>query len=207
MLTALIIAWIVILVVGSAVAGFRGFRVFKRVKRLQAEVERQLPPEKIAEVQARAEALKVKQAELQAALDSLNRATAQVKIVRDRLGGRRHRGQVRPPGIPAVMRRVAAVDQGTNSTRLLVADVDGDRVDEVRAADHHPARRRSRLERPAGGRVDQARDGRARPLRPGGPRADAEVVLMTATSAVRDADNGPEFLAGIERTTASSPAS
>jgi hypothetical protein len=85
MLTVLIIAWIVILVIGGAVCGFRGFRVFKRVKFLQGEVERQLPKEKIAEVQARAEALQVKQAELQAAVDSLNRATAQVKIVRDRL--------------------------------------------------------------------------------------------------------------------------
>ncbi|MDQ3086355.1 MAG: exopolyphosphatase, partial [Actinomycetota bacterium] len=29
------------------------------------------------------------------------------------------------------MPRVAAVDLGTNSTRLLVADVEGDRLDEV----------------------------------------------------------------------------
>ena len=57
----------------------------KRVKFLRAEVDRQLPPEKIAEVQARAEALQLKQAELQAAIDSLNRATAQVQIVRSHL--------------------------------------------------------------------------------------------------------------------------
>jgi hypothetical protein len=85
MLTALIIAWIAIVVVGGIVVGIRGFRVFTRVKRLQAEVERQLPPEKIAQVQERAVALQAKQAELQAAIDSLSRATAQVKVVRDRL--------------------------------------------------------------------------------------------------------------------------
>ena len=83
MLLALIIAWVVILVVGSAVAGIRAWRVMKRVKFLRAEVDRQLPPEKIAEVQARAEELK--QAELQAAIDSLNRAAAQVQIVRGHL--------------------------------------------------------------------------------------------------------------------------
>ena len=85
MLLPLIIAWIAILVVGSAVAGIRAWRVMKRVKFLRAEVERNLPAEKIAEVQARAEALQEKQVELQAALDSLSRAAAQVQIVREHL--------------------------------------------------------------------------------------------------------------------------
>jgi hypothetical protein len=85
MLLALIIAWVVIVVVGSAVAGLRAWRVMKRVKFLRAEVDRKLPPEKIAEVQARAEALQLKQAELQAAIESLQRAAAQVQIVRGHL--------------------------------------------------------------------------------------------------------------------------
>jgi exopolyphosphatase/guanosine-5'-triphosphate,3'-diphosphate pyrophosphatase len=99
-----------------------------------------------------------------------------------------------------VTRRVAAVDQGTNSTRLLVADVDGDRVDEVRRlltitrlGDGVDSS--GRLADESIRRVTDALDRYAQVTR----ELDAEVVLMTATSAVRDADNGPEFLAGIER--------
>jgi len=99
-----------------------------------------------------------------------------------------------------VSRRVAAVDLGTNSTRLLVADVDDGRLKEVerllaitRLGDGVD---RSRgLAEPAVARVD-AQVGRyvdrAREL-------GAQTVLATATSAVRDAKNGGEFLAGLER--------
>ena len=95
-------------------------------------------------------------------------------------------------------RRVGAVDLGTNSTRLLVADVGrdglseaerllvitrlGDRVDaDRRLAAESVARVHSVLERFAT---------RAAEL-------GAEVVLATATSAVRDAENGREFLADV----------
>jgi exopolyphosphatase/guanosine-5'-triphosphate,3'-diphosphate pyrophosphatase len=95
-------------------------------------------------------------------------------------------------------RRVGAVDIGTNSTRLLVADVSesggiaeverlleitrlGDRVDaERRLTDTAIARVDAVLERYAA---------RAATL-------EAESLLAVATSAVRDAANGPEFLAG-----------
>jgi exopolyphosphatase / guanosine-5'-triphosphate,3'-diphosphate pyrophosphatase len=95
-------------------------------------------------------------------------------------------------------RRVGAVDIGTNSTRLLVADVSesggiaeverlleitrlGDRVDaERRLTDTAIARVDAVLERYAA---------RAATL-------EAESVLAVATSAVRDAANGREFLAG-----------
>lgn len=94
-------------------------------------------------------------------------------------------------------RRVGAVDIGTNSTRLLVADVSagggiaeverlleitrlGDRVDaERRLTDEGIARVRAALARYAA---------RAATL-------EAEPVLAVATSAVRDAENGREFLA------------
>jgi exopolyphosphatase/guanosine-5'-triphosphate,3'-diphosphate pyrophosphatase len=94
-------------------------------------------------------------------------------------------------------RRVGAVDIGTNSTRLLVADVSesggiaeverlleitrlGDRVDaERRLTGEAIARVRAALERYAA---------RAAVL-------TAEPVLAVATSAVRDAENGREFLA------------
>src|SRR4029079_13123335 len=46
--------------------------------------------------------------------------------------GRLHGDQGGAAGVPAVTRRVAAVDQGENFTRLLVADVDDGHVDEVR---------------------------------------------------------------------------
>jgi exopolyphosphatase/guanosine-5'-triphosphate,3'-diphosphate pyrophosphatase len=93
-------------------------------------------------------------------------------------------------------RRVGAVDIGTNSTRLLVADVSeeggiaeaerlleitrlGDRVDaDGRLSDAAIARVDAVLERYAA---------RAEEL-------EAEKVLAVATSAVRDAENGREFL-------------
>jgi len=95
-------------------------------------------------------------------------------------------------------RRVGAVDIGTNSTRLLVADVSdeggiaeverlleitrlGDRVDaDGRLSDAAVARVDAVLERYAA---------RAEEL-------EAGTVLAVATSAVRDAENGREFLDG-----------
>jgi exopolyphosphatase / guanosine-5'-triphosphate,3'-diphosphate pyrophosphatase len=93
-------------------------------------------------------------------------------------------------------RRVGAVDIGTNSTRLLVADVSenggmaeverlleitrlGDRVDaERRLGDEPMARVHAVLDRYAA-RAAQV---------------EAEAVLAIATSAVRDAENGADFL-------------
>ena len=98
------------------------------------------------------------------------------------------------------MIRVGAVDMGTNSTRLLVADVDGARLAEVE--------RLLRITR-LGDRVDA--DGRLSDagmervhtvLEDYAARArelGAERVLATATSAVRDADNGSEFLADVRQ--------
>jgi exopolyphosphatase / guanosine-5'-triphosphate,3'-diphosphate pyrophosphatase len=99
-----------------------------------------------------------------------------------------------------VTRRVAAIDLGTNSTRLLVADADDGRLKEVerllaitRLGEGVDTSRG--LAEPAVARVD-AQVGRyvdrAREL-------GAETVLAIATSAVRDAANGGEFLAGLER--------
>jgi exopolyphosphatase/guanosine-5'-triphosphate,3'-diphosphate pyrophosphatase len=94
--------------------------------------------------------------------------------------------------------RVAAVDMGTNSTRLLVADVDDGRVDEVRNE-----LRVTRL----GQGVDRTRrladEAVARTIavlreyRALIDDAGAPPVLATATSAVRDADNGAAFLARV----------
>ena len=95
--------------------------------------------------------------------------------------------------------RVAAVDLGTNSTRLLVADVDGGRVDEVvrgsritRLGEGVDARRRL-LPVPIA-RVRNVLSDYRRELEALG----AERTLAIATSAVRDAENGEAFLGEIE---------
>ena len=97
------------------------------------------------------------------------------------------------------MTRVAAIDLGTNATRMLVADVDDGEVTEVL--------RRTRITRLGEG-VDARR--RLLPLPVARVRnvlADyrreleqlgAERTLAVATSAVRDAENGEAFLGEVE---------
>ena len=97
------------------------------------------------------------------------------------------------------MARVAAVDCGTNSIRLLVADVTGPAGaaarrpprDAGRAA--RAGRRRDRRARPRG---DRAHPGRPRRLHRGRcARKGVERVRMVATSATRDAANRDDFFA------------
>jgi exopolyphosphatase / guanosine-5'-triphosphate,3'-diphosphate pyrophosphatase len=95
--------------------------------------------------------------------------------------------------------RVAAVDLGTNSTRLLVADVEDGRVEEVvrrsvvtRLGEGVDARRRL-LPVPIA-RVRNALTDFRRELEALG----AERTLAVATSAVRDAENGEAFLGEVE---------
>jgi len=95
--------------------------------------------------------------------------------------------------------RVAGVDLGTNTTRLLVADVNDGRLEEVH--------RETRITR-----LGEGVDGRRRLLpapiaRVRNVLADyrrilealgAERTLAVATSAVRDAENGEAFLGEVE---------
>ncbi len=97
------------------------------------------------------------------------------------------------------MTRVAAVDLGTNSTRLLVADVEDGRVEEVvrrsvvtRLGEGVDARRRL-LPLPIA-RVRNALTDFRRELESLG----AQRTLAVATSAVRDAENGEAFLGEVE---------
>jgi exopolyphosphatase / guanosine-5'-triphosphate,3'-diphosphate pyrophosphatase len=95
--------------------------------------------------------------------------------------------------------RVAAIDQGTNTTRLLVADVDDGQLREVI--------RRTEITRLGEG-VDERR--RLLPLpiarvrnclteyRRKAEQLGAERTLLVATSAIRDAENGEAFLGEIE---------
>jgi exopolyphosphatase/guanosine-5'-triphosphate,3'-diphosphate pyrophosphatase len=95
--------------------------------------------------------------------------------------------------------RVAAVDLGTNTTRLLVADVVDGRLDELhretritRLGEGVDARHRL-LPLPVA-RVRNALIDYRRTLE----QLGAERVLAVATSAVRDAENGEAFLGEIE---------
>jgi exopolyphosphatase / guanosine-5'-triphosphate,3'-diphosphate pyrophosphatase len=95
--------------------------------------------------------------------------------------------------------RVAAIDLGTNSTRLLVADVDDGRLEEVvrrltitRLGEGVDARRRL-LPLPVT-RVRNCLTEYRRELE----HLGAERTLAIATSAVRDAENGEAFLGEIE---------
>lgn len=95
--------------------------------------------------------------------------------------------------------RVAAIDLGTNSTRLLVADVADGRVDEVRfettitRLGEGVDRRRRLLPLPIA-RVRNCLSDYRRTLESLG----AERTLLVATSAVRDAENGEALLGEIE---------
>jgi exopolyphosphatase / guanosine-5'-triphosphate,3'-diphosphate pyrophosphatase len=95
--------------------------------------------------------------------------------------------------------RVAAVDIGTNSTRLLVADVEDGRIEDV-ARDTRVTRlgegvdeRRRLLPVPVT-RVRNVLTDYRRRLESLG----AERTLAIATSAIRDADNGEAFLGEVE---------
>jgi exopolyphosphatase/guanosine-5'-triphosphate,3'-diphosphate pyrophosphatase len=95
--------------------------------------------------------------------------------------------------------RVAAVDLGTNSTRLLVADVDGERLEEVvrrltiTKLGEGVDRRRRLLPLPIT-RVRNCLTEYRRELEALG----ATRTLAIATSAIRDAENGEAFLGEIE---------
>ncbi|MGH3003281.1 MAG: hypothetical protein ACRDM1_11580 [Gaiellaceae bacterium] len=97
------------------------------------------------------------------------------------------------------MTRVAAVDLGTNSTRLLVADVEEGRVDEivrrevVTGLGEGVDRRRRLLPVPIA-RVRNTLTSFRRELEALG----ATRTLAVATSAVRDAENGEAFLGELE---------
>ena len=95
--------------------------------------------------------------------------------------------------------RVAAVDLGTNTTRLLVADVEDGRVVEVvrreaitrlgESVDRRRILLPTAVARVRNTLVDYRREAES---------LGAERVLAVGTSAVRDADNGEAFLGEVE---------
>jgi exopolyphosphatase / guanosine-5'-triphosphate,3'-diphosphate pyrophosphatase len=96
------------------------------------------------------------------------------------------------------MTRVAALDCGTNSLRLLIADIDGARLsDVVRRMEivrlGEGVDRTGRLSEAALDRTFAVLDSYAEQIRSLG----AERVRMVATSATRDAENRSVFVAGV----------
>jgi exopolyphosphatase / guanosine-5'-triphosphate,3'-diphosphate pyrophosphatase len=96
--------------------------------------------------------------------------------------------------------RVAVVDIGTNSTRVLVADVDDNRLTELDRRTTvtglgEGLEATGRLSDDAMGRVSDA----LADYRSAIDRLGAERVVAVATSAMRDASNGPAFHDEIER--------
>jgi exopolyphosphatase/guanosine-5'-triphosphate,3'-diphosphate pyrophosphatase len=90
--------------------------------------------------------------------------------------------------------RVAVVDLGTNTTRLLVADVQDGRLEELEK--QTTITRLGQGVDATGRLADEAMDrvrGTLDEYRQTIDRLKAEDVIAVATSAMRDADNGPEF--------------
>jgi hypothetical protein len=93
--------------------------------------------------------------------------------------------------------RVAVVDIGTNSTRLLVAEVARRRRASSSALDRHPARARASTPRPARRRAAASACSPRSTSTPRRSSATARAALAVLTSAVRDAANGAEFAAAV----------
>jgi len=94
--------------------------------------------------------------------------------------------------------KVAVVDLGTNSTRLLVARVHDGQVEELARVSQvtrlgEGVDATGRLQDTAVERVHQALTGYRETI----DRLGAERLVAVATSAVRDADNGEQFRAGL----------
>ena len=94
------------------------------------------------------------------------------------------------------VKRVAVIDVGTNSTRLLVADVSGSRVDKVER--HSRVTRLGRGVDLSGQLSSEAIEATCEAIEDYVAlcrEAEAETVDAIATSAVRDASNGSAFVA------------
>ncbi|MBX3094232.1 MAG: exopolyphosphatase [Cryobacterium sp.] len=102
------------------------------------------------------------------------------------------------------VKRVAAIDCGTNSIRLLIADVsaDGTLIDLERSNQivrlGHGVDRTGRLDPAALARTLAATREYAERIRALGITPDASTLRFVATSATRDAANRDEFLDGVE---------
>ena len=86
MLLVVIIAWLVVVGATSTVVGLQGFRTFKRGRTVQREIDthvRALEEGGIATLLRKTEELNGKTAEMQAALDRLNRSLERLRRLFD----------------------------------------------------------------------------------------------------------------------------
>ena len=106
--------------------------------------------------------------------------------------------------------RVASVDIGTNSTRLLVADVDPAAATVEREVSRHSRVTRLGAGVDASGRLSEEAEGRVfqtlSAYRAEIDRYECEGNIAVLTSAVRDAANGRDSPTGFARTSDSTPA-
>ncbi len=199
-LTAFLIG-LVLGLVGLFVVIVRGFALWRQGKRTGGAITSEL--ELFEERTARTEELLAEaeraSRDLQAAAERLRVSRARLQVLLASLDTAKRRTRWLRAFLPASMRRVAAVDLGTNSTRLLVADVDGDKLDEVsrrltitRLGEGVDERRR--LLPVAIARVRNCLAEYRRELE----SLSAQRTLCIATSSVRDAENGKAFLGEIE---------
>ena len=190
---------LVALAAGITFVVVRGLRLWRDMKRTSAllggEVDR--VSESSREIEHHLAQAEAASARLAAATDSAQH----VPLATGRPTRRGSRGAcAAAPNVLVRSRpvRVGAVDLGTNSTRLLIADVEDGTVDEVvrRLAITRLGEgvdERHELHPDAIHRVHDVLDGYAREAAHHG----SGPVLAIATSAVRDASNGPGFLEGL----------
>ena len=198
----LALAVCLVAVLGSiGYAAIRAWRLWKTA-RAAARAANQA----VGRVMSSAAAAEKRAVSLTAGTERLSGAITHLQALarRARRDPRRRRRAARPPQVDprpgaAEVTRVAAIDLGTNATRLLVADVtDGGMTEIVR---------RTRITRLGEG-VDARRRLLPVPIarvrnaltdfRREADELGAERTLAVATSAVRDAENGEAFLGEVE---------
>ncbi len=201
MILAAFLIGLVLVIVATIVCVVRGIRLRKQLKRVSRTMGAELAAleAKSARTETLLSQVESRSAELDAALERLRISRARLQVLRDAIESSRSASALDPRVHTGLKMRIAAVDLGTNSTRLLVADVDGERLEEVvrrvtitRLGEGVDARRRL-LPVPIA-RVRNCLTEYRRELEEHG----AERTLCIATSAVRDAENGEAFLGEIE---------
>ena len=194
--------FLVVLIPTVAVAAVAGLRTLRAAGSLNRELE-----PRVARLQTQSEDLNRRSAQAtyatelaKARIASLQASLKRVDVSPLGARGRESVSAGRQDVRAAEVTRVAVCDLGTNSTRLLVADVDGGSVVEVdrrleitKLGEDVDAERE--LTAPAMARVEDVVSAYAAVAE----NLGSERRIALATSAVRDAANGPAFLERIER--------
>ena len=76
-----VIVWLVVIGALSTWVGLRGFRLYRRVRGIQREIERLMPMQRIEEINLKAARLKEKQAALQLAVADMQESLRHLSFV------------------------------------------------------------------------------------------------------------------------------